>query len=64
MEEMSVGPATEAEADFFGSLARNVKESRESNPYLMHLQHSPMMQALANAWRRRWDRAYRVLNDD
>ena len=40
---MTVGPTAEAEAESFGFLARQVKDGRESNPYLMHLQqHSPL----------------------
>ena len=63
MAEMNVGPTAEAEAESFGFLARQVKDERESNPYLMHLQqHSPMTQALADAWWRGWDRADAVLN--
>jgi len=61
---MTVGSTAEADAESFGALAREVKDERESNPYLAHLQpRSPTTQALADAWWRGWDRTDEVLKD-
>ena len=64
MIDTNVGPTAEGDADAFGFLARQVKDEREFNPYLMYLQqHSPMTQSLADAWWRGWDRADAILKE-
>ena len=56
---MTVARTAEAEAESFGFLARQVKDERESNPYLIH--QSPTTQALGAAWSHGWDRADAIL---
>jgi hypothetical protein len=61
---MTVGSTAEADAESFGALAREVKEERESNPYLVHLPHqSPTNTGARRCLVARWDRTVAVLKD-